>query len=70
MSDILRLHNTDVPKEFPARIPLFEKEFKIDARVLYDLLELKANPKKVVRQRSDRLARARLPAHRQRAGLD
>ncbi len=45
LSDILRLSEVDVPKAFPERIPLFEKQFKLDASVLYDLLELKANPK-------------------------
>ena len=47
MSDILRLCDFDVPKEFRARVPLFEEKLKIDASVLYDLLELKAEPKKL-----------------------
>jgi predicted nucleotidyltransferase len=47
LSDILRLNDVPVPKDFRARIPLFEEQFKIDSSVLYDLLELKAHPKKL-----------------------
>jgi predicted nucleotidyltransferase len=47
LSDILRLNDIEVPKEFSARIPLFEQVFKIDASVLYDLLTLKSAPKKL-----------------------
>jgi predicted nucleotidyltransferase len=47
LSDILRLNDVPIPKEFRARVPLFEDQFKIDGSVLYDLLELKANRKKL-----------------------
>ncbi len=47
LSDILRLDGVVIPREFRSRLPLFEDRFKIDGSVLYDLLELKANRKKM-----------------------
>lgn len=47
LSDILRLSEIQVPMEFRSRIPLIEAQFKIDGSVLYDLLELKTNRKKL-----------------------
>jgi predicted nucleotidyltransferase len=47
LSDILRLNEIEVPIEFRSRVPLIETQFKIDGSVLYDLLELKTNRKKL-----------------------
>jgi predicted nucleotidyltransferase len=41
VSEVLRLQGVAVPTDFEARIPLFERELKIDSAVLRDLLELK-----------------------------
>jgi len=46
-SEVLRLEGTTVPKEFDARIPLMEKEFKIDGSILRDLLAFKKKPQKL-----------------------
>ena len=43
-SEVLRLHGTTIPVDFPERIPIFEREFKIDGAVLRDLLALKRAP--------------------------
>jgi predicted nucleotidyltransferase len=44
MAEVLRLSgSTTVPKDFEARVPLFEKDFGADGRVLRDLLALKTN---------------------------
>ena len=43
-SEALRLEGVAVPKEFEARIPLFEKQFNIDGMILRELLALKARP--------------------------
>ena len=43
-SEVLRLHGCPVPPTFDARIPLLEREFKIDGQVLRDLLVLKKSP--------------------------
>lgn len=43
-SEVLRLHGTTIPVSFPERIPIFEREFKIDGAVLRDLLALKRAP--------------------------
>ena len=40
-SEVLRLDGMSVPKDFEARIPLIEKQFKIDGTILRELLELK-----------------------------
>jgi hypothetical protein len=47
LSEALRLSGCTIPKEFAARIPIFEKEFKIDGAVLRDLLALKQAPKQL-----------------------
>jgi len=46
LSEVLRLCDHEVPKEFEDRIPAFEKLFAIDGSVLADLLRLKAGVKK------------------------
>ncbi len=43
-SEVLRLNGVDIPTAFEARIPVLEKEFKIDGQVLRDLLALKKKP--------------------------
>ena len=43
-SEALRLNGTAIPPEFDARVPLLEKEFKVDGQVLRDLLALKKSP--------------------------
>jgi predicted nucleotidyltransferase len=43
VSEVLRLEGVSIPKEFEPRIPLLEKQFSIDGRVLRDLLDLKKN---------------------------
>jgi predicted nucleotidyltransferase len=43
-SEILRLSGREIPAAFEARIPVLEREFKIDGKVLHDLLALKAKP--------------------------
>jgi len=45
-SEVLRLNGTTIPTAFDARVPVLEKEFKVDAQVLRDLLALKKNPQK------------------------
>src|SRR4029077_21194577 len=42
-SEVLRLEGVSVPKELEARIPLMEKQFQIDGKVLRELLDLKQN---------------------------
>lgn len=46
-SEALRLNGLTVPKEFPERISLMEKEFAADGAVLRDLLVLKAKPRRL-----------------------
>jgi hypothetical protein len=41
LSEIVRLNGADVPLDFEGRIPLFEKEFGMDGKVLADLLAAK-----------------------------
>jgi hypothetical protein len=41
LSQALRLNGISIPKEFPDRIPIFEREFQINGKVLEDLLEMK-----------------------------
>ena len=43
-SEVLRLAGLDIPTAFEARIPVFEKEFKLEGQVLRDLLALKNKP--------------------------
>ena len=43
-SEALRLNGVSIPAAFDARIPVLEKEFKIDGQVLRDLLTLKKKP--------------------------
>lgn len=43
-SEVLRLSGVNIPVAFDARIPVLEKEFKIDGQLLRDLLELKRKP--------------------------
>jgi hypothetical protein len=45
-SEVLRLNGVSMPQAFDARVPLLEKEFKMDGQVLRDLLALKKDPKK------------------------
>ncbi|HEV2693753.1 MAG TPA: hypothetical protein VG347_12750 [Verrucomicrobiae bacterium] len=45
-SEVLRLHGLALPTEFDARVPIFEKEFKLDGQVLRNLLALKKSPGK------------------------
>ena len=45
-SEALRLNGVSVPVDFAARVPVLEKEFKIDGAVLRDLLALKQSPQK------------------------
>jgi hypothetical protein len=46
-SEVLRLHGLTVPKDFPDRISLMEKEFSVDGAVLRDLLDWKAKPRRL-----------------------
>jgi len=46
LSEVLRLHGTGVPTNFEQRVPLMEATFKIDGKVLYDLIALKKSPKR------------------------
>jgi hypothetical protein len=46
LSEVLRLSDHEVPKEFEERIPIFEKVFAIDGAILADLLKLKARAAK------------------------
>jgi hypothetical protein len=43
-SEVLRLSRVSIPSAFESRIPILEKEFKIDGQVLRDLLALKKKP--------------------------
>jgi hypothetical protein len=45
-SEVLRLNGISVPPAFELRVPLLEKEFKVDGQVLRDLLALKKSPKR------------------------
>jgi hypothetical protein len=45
-SEVLRLNGVSVPQSFDERVPVLEKEFKMDGQVLRDLLALKKNPQK------------------------
>lgn len=45
-SEVLRLQGTAIPTDFAERIPIFEREFKVDGRVLADLLALKREPRR------------------------
>lgn len=45
-SEALRLQGVAVPAEFEARIPIWEREFKIEGQVLRDLLALKRAPRR------------------------
>jgi predicted nucleotidyltransferase len=45
-SEALRLNGVVIPAAFDARVPVLEKEFKVDGQVLRDLLALKKNPQK------------------------
>lgn len=47
ISEVLRLNGLSVPAEVRERIPIFEREFKIDGQVLRDLLALKGSPKRL-----------------------
>lgn len=46
-SEALRLTDVTLPNEFDARIGILEKEFKIDGKVLVDLLALKQTPRRL-----------------------
>lgn len=43
-SEALRLNGAAIPADFAARIPVLEREYKLDGRVLSDLLALKESP--------------------------
>lgn len=43
-SEVLRLSGVNIPVAFEARIPVLEKEFKIEGQVLRDLLALRKQP--------------------------
>lgn len=43
-SEVLRLHGATIPVGFPERVPIFEREFRIDGGVLRDLLAFKRAP--------------------------
>jgi hypothetical protein len=45
-SEALRLGGVNVPTAFEARIPILEREYKIDGQVLRDLLVLKKSPRR------------------------
>ena len=45
-SEALRLNDIAIPTPFDARIPIMEKEFKVDGQTLRDLLALKNAPRK------------------------
>jgi hypothetical protein len=45
-SEALRLSGITMPPTFEARIPILEREFKIDGQVLRDLLALKKTPRR------------------------
>jgi hypothetical protein len=47
LSETLRLEGITIPTDFAARIPIFEREFKIDGQVLRDLLALKQAPRRL-----------------------
>lgn len=47
LSDVLRLADVEVPTDFAARIPVFEREFKIDGAVLRDVFAFKASPSRL-----------------------
>lgn len=44
ISEVLRLNGVTIPVAFEVRVPVLEKEFKIDAQVLRDLLALRKQP--------------------------
>jgi hypothetical protein len=46
LSEALRLQGLEVPTAFEARVPLLEREFKINGQVVRDLLALKKSPVK------------------------
>lgn len=46
-SEALRLNGLTVPKDYPDRIALMEKEFAADGAMLRDLLALKAKPRRL-----------------------
>jgi hypothetical protein len=45
-SEALRLNGVTIPTAFEARIPIFEREFKVDGRVFQDLIALKKSPQR------------------------
>ena len=46
LSEVLRLHGTDLPTNFEPRVPLMETTFTVDGKVLLDLLALKKSPQR------------------------
>lgn len=46
LSEVLRLAGIAIPTDFDARVPVFERELKIDGQVLRDLLALKRAPRR------------------------
>jgi hypothetical protein len=47
LSEVLRLNGVSIPTGFDARIPVLEREFKVDGSVLHDLLSLKSAPRRL-----------------------
>jgi hypothetical protein len=47
LAEALRLAGISIPTDFAARIPIFEREFKLESQVLHDLLALKRAPRRV-----------------------
>lgn len=47
LADLLRIEGIEVPTDFAARIPIFSREFAVDASVLADLLALKREPRRL-----------------------
>lgn len=45
-SEVLRLNGLTIPAAFGDRVPIFEREFKVDAAVMRDLLALKNEPRR------------------------
>ncbi len=47
LSDLLRIEGTEIPIDFAPRIPIFSREFAVEAGVLADLLALKREPRRL-----------------------
>lgn len=47
LSDLLRIEGVAIPTDFAARIPVFTREFAVEAAVLDELLALKREPRRL-----------------------